>query len=147
MVDEGFSLKILLKIAQLSRSTYYYYYYYYYLKKINLADKNKNFKDEIISIYNEHRGSYGYRRITLELKNRGYLVNHKKVKRLMNLLNLIGRNRKRKKYKSYKGEVGKKAPNLINRDFYSKNHCKNITLILLNSLYPIILKNFICQPF
>ncbi|WP_129725163.1 IS3 family transposase [Mycoplasmopsis citelli] len=115
MVDEGFSLKILLKIAQLSRSTYYYH-----LKKINSADKNKNFKDEIISIYNEHRGSYGYRRITLELKNRGYLVNHKKVKRLMNLLNLIGGNRKRKKYKSYKGEVDKKAPNLINRDFYSK---------------------------
>ncbi|WP_334306832.1 DDE-type integrase/transposase/recombinase [Mycoplasmopsis citelli] len=38
----------------------------------------------------------------------------------MNLLNLIGGNCKRKKYKSYKGEVGEKAPNLINRDFYSK---------------------------
>ncbi|WP_165177498.1 IS3 family transposase [Mycoplasmopsis citelli] len=53
-------------------------------------------------IYNEHRGRYGYLRITLESKNSGYLVNYKKVKWLMNLLNLIGGNCKRKKYKSYK---------------------------------------------
>ena len=35
----------------------------------------------------------------------------------MQVLGLSARIRKRKKYKSYKGEVGKKAPNLINKQF------------------------------
>ncbi|MCX8720631.1 IS3 family transposase, partial [Lactobacillus sp. B4010] len=37
-----------------------------------------------------HRHRYGYRRITLELRRRGWLVNHKKVQRLMNKLKLFG---------------------------------------------------------
>ncbi|WP_423838251.1 transposase [Thomasclavelia spiroformis] len=31
---------------------------------------------------------YGYRRIALELRNKGYIVNHKKVKRLMSIIGL-----------------------------------------------------------
>ena len=38
-------------------------------------------KAEIQSIYTEHKGNYGYRRMTLELRNRGFVVNHKKVQR------------------------------------------------------------------
>ncbi|TQQ85880.1 hypothetical protein EXD82_01105 [Peptacetobacter hominis] len=36
----------------------------------------------------------GYRRITLELKNRRYLVNHKKVKRLMSIIGYMQKHRK-----------------------------------------------------
>ena len=42
----------------------------------------------IIDIYYAHKQRYGYRRITLELNNRGYVVNHKKVKRLMCIMDL-----------------------------------------------------------
>ena len=53
--------------------------------------------------------------MTLELRNRGFIVNHKKVQRLMKALGLTARIRRKRKYSSYQGEVGKKAENLIQR--------------------------------
>lgn len=80
------------------------------------VDKYKTVKEEITAIYHENKGRYGYRRITAELHNRNLPLNHKTVQRLMRELGLICRVRM-KKYRSYKGEVGKIAPNLLNRDF------------------------------
>ena len=93
--------------------------FYYWLKKMKSNDdKDKDLKSEIQSIFDEHKGRYGYRRITLELRNRGYIVNHKKVLKLMNMLGLKSIQRKRKrKYNSYKGIVGTVTENLLNRDF------------------------------
>ena len=90
----------------LSRSTYYYQ-----LKQLDGYDKDKETKGEIQEIYYEHKGNYGYRRITLELRNRGFVVNQKKVQRLMKLLGLSSQIRRKHKYSSYQGEVGKKADN------------------------------------
>ncbi|WP_456300513.1 IS3 family transposase [Streptococcus ferus] len=112
MVNGGFRLDLLLTTAQLARATYYYQ-----LKQLAKEDKDKALKADLQAIFEEHKGNYGYRRIYLELRNRGYVINHKKVQRLMQVLGLSARIRKRKKYKSYKGDVGKKAPNLINRAF------------------------------
>ncbi len=112
MVSGGFRLDLLLKTAYLARSTYYYY-----LKQLDQLDKNQELKTEIQAIYNEHKGNYGYRRIHLELRNRGYMVNHKRVQRLMKILGLTARIRRKRKYSSYQGEIGKKAENLIQRQF------------------------------
>ena len=90
--------------------------YYYYIKKSKEADKYALVKTEIQAIYHENQGRYGYRRITMELHNRGYRINHKTVQRLMKNLNIKGMVRI-KKYRSYKGEIGKVAPDLIRRDF------------------------------
>ena len=111
MVTE-FALEILLKIIKLARSTYYYQ-----LKQLDKSDKNHDIKDEIQAIFTEHKGNYGYRRMTLELRNRGFVVNHKKVQRLMKILGLSARIRRKRKYSSYQGEIGKKADNLIQRQF------------------------------
>ena len=111
MVTE-FALEILLKIIKLARSTYYYH-----LKQLDQTDKNQTIKAEIQAIFTEHKGNYGYRRIHLELRNRGFLVNHKRVQRLMNVLNLQARIRQKRKYSSHKGDIGKKADNLIQRQF------------------------------
>ena len=81
-----------------------------------MPDKYAGAREKITAIYNENKGRYGYRRITMELCNRGYALNHKTVQRLMKEQGLICRVRM-KKYKSYKGEVGKIAPNLLGRDF------------------------------
>ena len=118
MVTE-FPLDILLNIIKLARSTYYYH-----LKKLNQVDKNQSIKVEIQAIYDEHKGNYGYRRITFELRNRGFVVNQKKVQRLMKLLGSSSQIRRKRKYSSYQGEVGKKADNLSDQgwqyqhDFY-----------------------------
>ena len=111
MVTE-FPLDILLNIIKLARSTYYYQ-----LKQLDKSDKNHDIKDEIQAIFTEHKGNYSYRRMTLELRNRSYIVNHKKVQRLMRVLGLSARIRRKRKYSSYQGEIGKKADNLIQRQF------------------------------
>lgn len=82
-------------------------------------DKYEHLKEEIISIYHENHGRYGYRRITMELHNRGYKINHKTVQRLLKIVGLKCMVRI-KKYRSYKGEIGKIAPNIIQRDFYAE---------------------------
>ena len=49
----------------------------YWQKKWNREDKDQALKDEILAIRQDHK-DYGYRRIHLELKNRGWAVNKKK---------------------------------------------------------------------
>ncbi len=104
-------MKALVKLADIPRSTYYDL-----VKRMNRIDPDGDLKAEIKSIYEEHEGRYGYRRIRDELANRGQKVNHKKVQRIMKELGLKCLVRM-KKYKSYKGTVGKIAPNHLDRQF------------------------------
>lgn len=90
--------------------------YYYYQKRNHTADKYKEVKEAIKLLYHAHKGRLGYRRITLYLKQKGFMINHKTVLRLMRCLGLKSLIRV-KKYKSYKGEQGKIAPNVLQRDF------------------------------
>ena len=106
-----FKVTLLIDIAGIPRSTYYYYE-----KHRTDEDKYEKVKEEISAIFAENKGRYGYRRITKELRNRNYVINHKTVQRLMKELGLVCKVRM-KKYHSYKGETGKIVPNLLNRDF------------------------------
>ena len=94
-------------------------YYYEICKTDAVSLRNEELTEEIKSIFEHHKGRYGVRRIHMELINRGYIVNHKRVQRLMNRMELKGK-RPKEKYHSYKGEVGKVADNLIDRDFSAK---------------------------
>lgn len=96
-----------MKIANLPKSTFFYT-----LNKEDKDAKNEEIIEQIKDIYNLNKGRYGYRRITYELRNRGYIVNHKKVKRLMSLEDLYGSTPKAK-YKSYKGDMNGVVKNLI----------------------------------
>ncbi|WP_338992023.1 IS3 family transposase [Fusobacterium animalis] len=107
-----YPFKMLLKIAGIARSVYYYY-----INKKDIDEKNTNIIEKIKEIYYANSGRYGYRRVTLELKNQDININHKKVQRLMKKLNLQSIIRKKRKYSSYKGQVGKIADDHINRDF------------------------------
>ena len=104
-------LSLLLEIAGLARASYYYY-----AKRATKPDKYSEVKEEIAAVFHENKGHYGYRRITMELRNRGRGINHKTVQRMMKELSLFCRVRM-KKYRSYKGDVGKIAPNLLERNF------------------------------
>ena len=90
--------------------------FYYHLFRQKKADKYADEKIVIKNIFEEHKGRYGYRRITAEMRNRGFVINHKTVKRLMDELGVKCTIRK-VKYRSYKGEVVRTAPNIIARDF------------------------------
>jgi len=106
-----FDLNLLLNQTNMARSNFYYYQ-----KQSKSIDKYQVTKELIKSIYHKHKGRYGYRRITDELNNKGIIINHKTVLRLMKLLGLKSLIRV-KKYKSYKGEQGKITPNILARKF------------------------------
>ena len=72
-------MRELLKLAEMVRSTFYYY-----LKNIKVITINIIKSKKIFNIFNENKSRYGYRRITLELKNRDFNINHKTVSKLMN---------------------------------------------------------------
>lgn len=104
-------LAILLDVAGLARSTFYYQ------QKVLLAgDRYAELKQRIRTIYERHRGRYGYRRITAVIRQAGEIVNHKLIRRLMLQLGLKSLVRP-KKYRSYRGMLGRVAPNLLNRQF------------------------------
>lgn len=105
-----FKIGLLIEIAGIPRSTYYYH-----AGRFEKPDKYAEIKAEIRRIYDESKGRYGYRRITAVLR-RTHKINHKTVQKLMRKMGIFCRVRM-KKYRSYKGEVGKTAPNLLERDF------------------------------
>ena len=101
----------MFKALKLPRSAFYY--------QVRVSKRPDSYADErelITAIFHQHRGRYGYRCIHLELRNQGIMINHKTVQRLMSQLNLKSTVRA-KRYRSYKGDIGKTAPNILNRDF------------------------------
>ena len=57
--------------------------FYYQLKHLHDEDMHAEEKEVIVQIFRENKGRYGYRRITMEMRNIGYFINHKTVRRLM----------------------------------------------------------------
>ncbi len=88
-----------------------------------MVDRSAALKARIGAIYRRHKGRYGYRRITAELRRAGEEVNHKTVQRLMRVLGLKSVVRV-KKYRSYREEVDRVAPNRLNRQFDAVKPCQ-----------------------
>ncbi len=104
----------------MARSTFYY-------NTREKPDKWAVERQRIAELYHDNKGRYGYRRLTLAMREDGYLINGKTVRRLMAESGIKCEVRM-KKYKSYKGEVGKIAPNLLERNFKAdKPHEKMVT--------------------
>ena len=76
-----YDLNLFLNCSQMARSSFYYYQ-----KRSKAADKYKEIKEQISSVYCKHKGRYGYSRITNELNLQGVIINHKTVLRLMKSL-------------------------------------------------------------
>ena len=100
----------------------------YWQKRFDRENPDKRLEDEITKIHNENK-DYGYRRVYRELRNKKILVNKKKVQRIMQKLGyqVTSFTRKSRRYNSYKGNVGKIAPNRINRRFSTSVPHQKIT--------------------
>lgn len=105
----------MLEVAELSRSTYYYQ------RRTQLTENAQEpLKRLISSIYHRHQGRYGYRRITMELRQQwAKLVNHKKVQRLMHSMGLKSLVRP-KRYHAWRGGIHSAAPNVLQRQFQAQ---------------------------
>lgn len=129
--DKGYSLKHLLKAIGLARSTYYFEMQ----KEEPIKTRNKELTAEIKDIFECNKGRYGVRRVYMELVNRGYKINHKRVQRIMHEAGFEGK-RPKEKYHSYRGEVGKVADNLINRDFHTSKPLQKWTTDISQFSFP-----------
>ena len=116
--QHGHPLDKLLRHISLSKSVFYYH-----LKQHKQPDKDLSLKEQIKHIYHTHKGRCGYRRITLELNNqlaqKGMVINHKRVQRLMAKLGLKALVCRQRKFNTYKGTMGKDTikDNIPKRDF------------------------------
>jgi transposase InsO family protein len=80
----GLGIERMCQLAQVSRAGFYRS-----LQESQPMEEAMRVRAEMQQIALAHRRRYGYRRITAELRRRGFLVNHKRVRRLMREDNLL----------------------------------------------------------
>ena len=102
--------------------------YMYWQKRFDRENPDEAIEKEILDIRKENP-NYGYRSLCKALRNKGVIVNKKKVQRIVQKLGIQVKSftRKSRKYNSYKGEVGKIAPNRIRRRFNTNIPHQKIT--------------------
>ena len=100
----------------------------YWRKRFDRGNPDQKLEDKIMEIHADNK-DYGYRRMCGELRNQGFVVNKKKVQRIMQKLKfqVTSYTRKSRKYSSYKGKVGVVVPNRIRRRFYTNIPHQKIT--------------------
>ncbi|MGX7136620.1 transposase [Enterococcus silesiacus] len=77
-------------------------------KQLVSKEKVLHIEGLIQIIFEENDPNHGYRRINLTLVNRGYQINHKKIRQIMKKYNLVCTRltHRSRSYRSYKGLVG-----------------------------------------
>ena len=104
----------LLRIASLARSTFYYHQ----RQLIERAASQSELQARIRTVYDQHKGRYGYRRITAALRSSvDEPINHKCVQRLMQLMELRALIRVKKRTQRPAGLIDAQVPNVLARDF------------------------------
>ena len=93
--------------------------YYAWVQRLDQPDRDAERKQLIQEAYEKSHRTYGYRRIAIWIcKNKGHLINHKAVLRIMNSLQIHSIARKRKMFKRLADlETYHRYDNLLNRDF------------------------------
>ncbi len=126
-------VKLLCEVAKVSKSGYY--------KWLKHSDKQeKDYGDYLLikEIFNKGKSKYGWRSIQMRLLQKGVLMNHKKIIRIMKKYNLITKIRRRNPYKMImkKSLEHRTFDNKLNREFNQsvpfKVFCTDITYIPFN---------------
>lgn len=102
----------LLDAAGMARSTFFYHQ-----KRLTAPDKHAELKQAIRDSFQRNKHRYGYRRVLLDLRNQGWVVNHKLVYKLMRAMGLKAKIRQRRPYISYTGTISYIAENTLERNF------------------------------
>lgn len=126
-----YALPMLLTYFHMARSSYYYQQ-----AVMNKPDKYLPFRGQIISVFHENRGVYGYRRIHLALKRKGITLSEKVIRHMMKEEGLAALVPKRVKYSSYLGENTPKGDNIISRDFHAKQPYEKLLTDIMEFTLP-----------
>lgn len=114
--EKGYSIAELCCYAEIARSSYYKWIS---RPESELDRENTVILKEMVHLYTEVNGIYGYRRMTMNInKTLNKQYNHKRIYRLMKSVNMKSVIRKKKK--SYvPSTLQITAENLLNREFYA----------------------------
>jgi putative transposase len=111
------------EVLEISPKTYYKYR--------NIADRDYDDYKLIRKVFNQSMKTYGYRRVTDELReNYGIIYNTKKVLRIMRKYGIVPlyiKNQQRNGNRIRVEQLLK--PNILNRDFYQKGWVTDITYL------------------
>lgn len=112
--QSGLSKRRLFHLFEVSSSGYYTY-----LKRLpsQRALFNQALDERINSLFECHRGLYGYRRLHVELLDEGYSLSRERVRRRMHKLNLKAKQRKKYKQTTDSNHNKPVAQNILNRNF------------------------------
>jgi len=107
-----FSLQLLLEVAGIPRSTFYYQQ-----ARLRRPNPHAPLDDAIRALFTQTKGRYGHRRIERALRATGHRVTKKTVLKRMHVLGLVCQVRRKKRFTTYRGEIGRTAPNRLDRAF------------------------------
>ncbi len=112
---DRYSVGSLCKYLGISRSGYHKY------RRRSGTDRDHECKAQILAIYSEHNGTWGYRQIQMGIYRRfKVVVNHKRILRLMQLMGLKAIIRRKRSFPSTYQKAtsdGRVAENLLERNF------------------------------
>ena len=116
--------------------------YYRWLKTADEPDQDRNDYLAIKEIFDKGRKKYGHRTITMKLqREKGILMNRKKVLRIMNKYGLKAKIRRRNPYKTImrKTQEHRTCENILNREFNQlvpfRTLCTDITYLPFNNRF------------
>ncbi|MDV2415403.1 IS3 family transposase [Corynebacterium kefirresidentii] len=90
----------LLAAAGMPRATFFYDQ-----KRLEKPDKHAAVKQTILGSIGRNKHRYGHRQVLPDLRNKGWLVNHKLVYKLIRQMGLRTKIRQRKPFTSYAGTI------------------------------------------
>jgi len=109
-----YNISAMCRYFKVSRSGYYSW-----VKRADTEDKDMPLAQLIGQCHEKTRKTYGYRRIKLWLsREKGLVVNHKAILRIMNKTNQLSRIRRRRPWVRYGQKINRFA-NLLNQNFFT----------------------------
>ena len=109
-----FSVRMMCEVLGVSPSGYYAWKH---RPPSARAVDNDRLLSRMREIHRFSRETYGQPRMRAELRDDGWRVNHKRVRRLMRLAGLQGATRRKKWRTTKRDRDARPAPDLIERDF------------------------------
>ena len=113
---EGFGVGPICRIAGVSRSAYYDWKQHRDDVPTVAEFEERRLVKEIEQIHDESGGTYGSPRVTIELGKRGWVVNHKRVERLMRIHDIVGYTPKKHRTTTIPDD-GHRIPDRVGRNF------------------------------
>jgi transposase InsO family protein len=113
---DGFPVERICDVAGVSRAAYYDWKAHRDGIPTVAELIERRLVKEIKKIHEDSDGTYGSPRVTIELPKRGFVVNHKRVERLMRVHGIVGYTPKRHRVTTIP-DVSHRIPDRVGRDF------------------------------